>query len=123
MIKDSIQIISGSSHRAFAESIAKHVGKNLVEVESFKFKNDNYFVKIKENVRESDVFVVQTSVPPVNDRIMELFMLVDALKHSSARRITAVIPYMPYVRSDKKDQPRISIAARLFAQIVRNSGC
>ena len=84
--------------------------------------NDNIKVKIEENVREDDVFVVQTSSPPVNDHFIELLMLVDALKYASARRITAVLPYYPYVRSDKKDEPRISISARLAADLLQAAG-
>ena len=84
--------------------------------------NDNIKVKIEENVREDDVFVVQTSSPPVNDHLIELLMLIDALKYASARRITAVLPYYPYVRSDKKDEPRISISARLVADLLQAAG-
>ncbi len=84
--------------------------------------NDNIKVKIEESVREDDVFVVQTSSPPVNDHLIELLMLIDALKYASARRITAVLPYYPYVRSDKKDEPRISISARLVADLLQAAG-
>ena len=84
--------------------------------------NDNIKVKIRENVREDDVFVIQTSCPPVNDNIVELLLLIDTLKYASAKRITAVLPYFPYVRSDKKDEPRISITARLMADLLETAG-
>ena len=84
--------------------------------------NDNIKVKIDENVRGDDVFVIQTSAPPVNDNFIELLLLIDALKYASARRITAVLPYYPYVRSDKKDEPRISISARLVADLLEKAG-
>ena len=90
--------------------------------EAFKFKNDNTFVKILETVREDDVFVVQTTMPPVDERIMELLITVDALKRASAKRITAVLPYYPYSRSDKKDQPRIPITAKLLADMLVTAG-
>jgi ribose-phosphate pyrophosphokinase len=79
-------------------------------------------VQINENVREADVFVIQPSCPPVSDGIVELLMTIDALKHASAGRITAVLPYFPYARSDKKDRPRISITARLMADLVQTAG-
>jgi ribose-phosphate pyrophosphokinase len=87
-----------------------------------RFSNDNLFVQVKESVRECDVFVVQSSCPPVSEGIMELLILIDALRSASASRITAVLPYYPYVRSDKKDQPRISITAKLMAQLLRAAG-
>ncbi len=79
-------------------------------------------VRSLENVRGSDVFVVQTSCPPVNEGIMELLIMIDALRYASAERITAVLPYFPYVRSDKKDKPRISITARLIADLLQTAG-
>jgi ribose-phosphate pyrophosphokinase len=79
-------------------------------------------VQIEENVRETDAFVIQPSCAPVSDGIMELLITIDALKHASARRITAVLPYFPYARSDKKDQPRISITARLMADLLETAG-
>lgn len=90
--------------------------------EVFKFSNDNTFVRIQENVRDEDVFVVQTSAPPVDEALMELLIMTDALKRASARRITAVLPYYPYVRSDKKDQPRVPISARLVADLLMTAG-
>ena len=90
--------------------------------EAFKFKNDNTFVKILETVREDDVFVVQTIKPPIDERIMELLITLDALKRASPKRITAVLPYFPYSRSDKKDQPRVPITAKLVADLIVTAG-
>jgi hypothetical protein len=83
-----------------------------------RFSNENLKIKIEENVREQDVFVVQTACPPLSEHIMELLIMLDALRHASAQRVTAVIPYFPYARSDKKDEPRISITARLMADLL-----
>jgi ribose-phosphate pyrophosphokinase len=87
-----------------------------------RFSNDNMLIQIDENVRAKDVFLIQTSCPPVSDHLLELLIAIDALKHASAGRITAVIPYFPYARSDKKDQPRISITARLMADLLETAG-
>lgn len=119
---DRIVVFSGTSNRPLAARIASHLGQALGEVEITRFGNDNTFVRVLENVREADVFVVQTSCPPVNDHVMELLILIDALKRASARRITAVLPYYPYVRSDKKDAPRIPITARLVADLLVAAG-
>ena len=87
-----------------------------------KFKNDNNFVQILESVRDKDVFLIQTTQPPVNERIMELLITIDAVKRASAKRITVVIPYYMYSRSDKKDQPRIPVTAKLFANLIEAAG-
>src|SRR4030095_12237637 len=97
-------------------------GRTLGKITTPRFSNENLKVKIEENVREQDVFVVQTSAPPLSEHIMELLILIDALTHASARRVTAVLPYFPYARSDKKDEPRISITARLLADLVATAG-
>ena len=91
-------------------------------VTTTRFSNENLKVKIEENVREQDVFVVQTAAPPLSENIVELLILLDALRHASARRVTAVLPYFPYARSDKKDEPRISITARLMADLLATAG-
>lgn len=88
----------------------------------FKFRNDNTFISIEENVREADVFVIQTSCPPVDENFMELLIMIDALRRASAGRVTAVLPYYPYVRSDKKDQPRVPITAKLVADLITTAG-
>ena len=118
----NLKIISGSSHKKFALDICEHMACELSPIETVFFSNQNMLVKILDNVREEDVFVIQSSCPPVSDNIMETFLLLDALKHSSAARVTAVLPYYPYVRSDKKDQPRISIAAKLMARLLQTAG-
>ncbi len=117
-----LKIISGGSHPEFAREICNHMAAELCKTETILFSNENMLVKILDNVREADVFVLQSSCPPVSDGIVETCLLLDALKHSSASRITAVLPYFPYVRSDKKDQPRISIAAKLMARIFQTAG-
>jgi len=117
-----IRVFSGTSHPALAGAIADHLGISLGQAKILKFTNENIKVKIQENVREADVFVVQTSAPPVNEGLMELLILIHALKYASARRITAVIPYYFYARSDKKDEPRISITAALVADLLQAAG-
>lgn len=118
----NLKIFSGSSHPALASNICRFLDVRLGQSEMVKFSNENLMVKIDENVRGCDVFVLQTSCPPVHQGIMELLITIDALKHASAGRITAVIPYFPYVRSDKKDKPRISITARLMADLLETAG-
>ena len=117
-----LKVFAGLSNRPLAQEICGHLDIPLGEVEIIEFKNENLFVKIGENVRECDVFVIQTSASPVNTRLIEMLLMIDALKHASAARITAVIPYFPYVRSDKKDQPRISIGARLIVDMIEAAG-
>ncbi len=117
-----LQVFSGRSNPELARAIAEYLGIPLGRVDIFKFQNDNTFVQIGENVRESDVFVVQTSCPPVDQHFMELLILLDALKRASAARITAVMPLFPYARSDKKDQPRVPITARLVADLLATAG-
>jgi ribose-phosphate pyrophosphokinase len=117
-----IKIISGSAHPELAREVCKHLGAELSPTRTVRFSNENMMVQIDENVRESDVFVVQPSCAPVSDGIIELLLTIDALKHASASRITAVVPYFPYARSDKKDRPRISIAARLMADLLQTAG-
>jgi len=117
-----MKLFSGSSHPELAAAVATHMGLSLGKVKFTRFSNENIKVKIEENVRESDVFVLQTSCSPVSDNIMELLILIDALKFASASRITAVLPYYPYARSDKKDEARISITARLMADLLQTAG-
>ncbi|BBO84708.1 ribose-phosphate diphosphokinase [Desulfosarcina ovata] len=117
-----LKVFSGSANPKLAESICQFLGISLSQMEVSRFSNDNLFVQIQENVREKDVFVVQPFTAPVGDTIMELFIILDALRSASARRITAVIPYFSYARSDKKDAPRISIAGRLMADLIKTAG-
>ncbi len=92
------------------------------QINSMKFKNDNNFVQILETVRDHDVYVVQSNVPPINERIMELLITIDAIKRASAKRINVILPYFMYSRSDKKDQPRVPITAKLMAEILEAAG-
>ncbi len=117
-----IKVIGGSSHPALAKNICKQLGIEPCPTHVVRFSNENLLVQIEENVRGADVFVVQPSCPPVSDGIVELLITIDALKHASADRITAVLPYFPYARSDKKDRPRISITARLMADLLQTAG-
>jgi len=118
----SLKIFSGRSHRTLAQKISRILDAPLGKSHVTKFSNENLMVQIDENVRGADVFVVQTSAPPVNEGLVELLITIDALRHASAERITAVMPYFPYVRSDKKDKPRISITARLIADLLQTAG-
>ena len=122
MAADGLKVFSGSSHPELAREICDALGIPLGRAHTTRFSNENLKVKIDENVREEDVFVVQTACPPLSENIVELWILLDALKHSSARRVTAVLPYFPYARSDKKDEPRISITARLMADMLATAG-
>ncbi|MCK6510344.1 ribose-phosphate pyrophosphokinase [Myxococcota bacterium] len=117
-----LKIISGSAHPELTAEICKYLGMQPGETERTRFSNENMMIQIKDNVRGRDVFVVQPSCAPVSDGIIELLITLDALRSASAGRITAVIPYFPYVRSDKKDRPRISISARLMADLLETSG-
>ncbi len=117
-----MKVFSGSAHTALAQAICAHLGLALGRARTVRFSNENLKVKIEENVREEDVFVVQPSCPPVSEGLVELLIILDALKSASAHRVTAVLPYYPYARSDKKDEPRISITARLVADLVETAG-
>ena len=117
-----LKVFSGEFHKEFAEEICRHLKIELSPSQTIRFSNENMMVKLLDNVRESDVFVVQSSFSPVSDRIIETFLFLDALRNSSAARVTAVLPYFPYVRSDKKDQPRISIAAKLMSSLHERAG-
>ncbi len=118
----AIKVIGGTAHPELARDICEHLGTDLCRSTVVRFSNENLLVQIEENVREADVFIIQPSCPPVSDGIIELLMTIDALKHASAGRITAVLPYFPYVRSDKKDRPRVSITARLMADLLATAG-
>jgi ribose-phosphate pyrophosphokinase len=119
---DKLHIFSGSSHPTLAQGIARCLDIPVAPVQIGRFSNDNLYVRLAENVRGADVFVVQTFAPPVQDHLFELLMLIDAARSSSAARVTAVIPYYSYARSDKKDEPRISIAGRLVADLLQTAG-
>ena len=108
---ENIKIFACNSAEKFTQEICDTLGLPMGKKESFKFANDNNFVQLLETVRDQDVFIVQTTMPPVNERIMELLITIEAAKRASARRITAVLPYFMYSRSHKKDQPRIPVTA------------
>jgi ribose-phosphate pyrophosphokinase len=121
-IYDQITIFSGNANPDLFQEICAYIDIPPGRTEIFKFSNENIFVKIGESVRENDVFVVQSLSSPVSDSIMELLILIDTLKRASAGRITAVIPYYGYARTDKKDQPRVPITARLLADMITVAG-
>ncbi|THB73994.1 MAG: ribose-phosphate pyrophosphokinase [Desulfobulbaceae bacterium] len=113
-----IKIFSGNAHFAMAQEIAKHLELTVSEAEVRKFSDGEIFVEIGENVRGTDCYVVQPTCTPVNDNLMELVIMVDALRRASARRITAVIPYYGYARQDRKVAPRVPISAKVVAEML-----
>lgn len=117
-----LKVFSGNSNKRLAKEICRNLDIPLSKLEISRFSNDNLFVQVQENVREKDVFVVQSFSRPVSSHIMELLITLDALRSASAKRITAVVPYYSYARSDKKDAPRISIAGRLMADLFKTAG-
>lgn len=117
-----LQVFSGSTNKTLGEDICKHIGINLAATDIGKFSDGEIKVIINENVRGSDAFVVQSTCTPVNDSIMELLILIDALKRASADRITAVIPYYGYARQDRKTRGREPITAKLVANLLTNAG-
>jgi len=119
---DQFEIYHGNSNPGLARKICRYLDSEPGKLEVFQFANENIFVKILENVREKDVFLVQPTSTPVNQSIMELLIMIDAFKRASAGRITAVIPFYAYGRSDKKDQPRVPITARLVADMISVAG-
>jgi ribose-phosphate pyrophosphokinase len=119
---NDLAVFTGNANRQLALDICRHLRIDLGDAQVTKFSNENIWVKINENVRGKDVFVVQPFSSPVNDSIMELLIMLDALKRASAQRITAVVPYYAYGRTDKKDQPRVPITARLIADCMNIAG-
>ncbi|MCX7912008.1 MAG: ribose-phosphate pyrophosphokinase [Dehalococcoidales bacterium] len=122
MFTDELKVFSGRAHPELARAIVDYLGIPLGRMEVMQFSNENTFVRVLENVRERDVFIVQPMSSPVNSNLMELLIIIDAMKRASARRITAVVPYYAYGRSDKKDQPRVPITARLVADLITVAG-
>ncbi len=117
-----LKVFSGNAHRKMAEEIADHLDIPLSEADVRKFSDGEIFVELKENVRGRDVFVVQPTCTPVNDNLMELVIMVDALRRASARRITAVVPYYGYARQDRKNAPRVPISAKVVAEMFMTVG-
>jgi len=118
----SLQIFSGNAHRSLAEEICQYLGIELGRANTTRFPDGEFNFQILENVRGGDVFIVQSTCPPVDAHLMELLIMIDAFRRSSADRITAVIPYYGYARGDKKDRPRIPISARLVANLITIAG-
>lgn len=116
------KLITGNSNRALAEGISKHLGLPLVDADVRRFKDGEIFVQINENVRGTEVFLIQSTAPPVNDNLMELLVIMDALKRSSVGQITAIIPYFGYARQDRKVQPRVPITAKLVSNLLTVAG-
>ena len=119
---DELKVFTGNAHPALAEAITEYLEMPLGKCEVFEFSNENIFVRILENVRQRDTFVIQPLSSPVSKSLVELLIMLDALKRASAGRITAVIPYYGYGRTDKKDQPRVPITARLVADLLTVAG-
>lgn len=119
---DELKVFSGNAHLGLARAVTEYLNLELGKAEVFEFSNENIFVRILENVRQRDTFVIQPLSSPVNKNLVELLIMLDALKRASAGRITAVVPYYGYSRTDKKDQPRVPITARLVADLLTAAG-
>lgn len=122
MVTPHMKLISGTAHRSLAENIADNLGTKLADVHVTAFPDGETFVKINENVRGADVYIIQPSCPPTNHNIMELLIMVDAARRASAGRINAVMPFFGYARQDRKDQPRVPITAKLIANLLTEAG-
>ena len=119
---NSMKIFACPTAEEFTKEICDYLKIEQGKIHHQKFKNDNNFVQILETIRQQDVYIIQTTQPPVNERIMELLITIDAVKRASAKNINVVLPYFPYSRSDKKDQPRVPITAKLIAQLLEAAG-
>jgi len=119
---DELKVFTGTAHPALARAVCDYLGISLGKAEVFEFSNENIFVRILENVRERDVFIIQPICSPVNKSLVELLIMLDAFRRASAGRITAVVSYYGYSRTDKKDQPRVPITARLVADLITVAG-
>jgi ribose-phosphate pyrophosphokinase len=117
-----LKIFTGNSNRALAEEICRHIGVPLGEATVTSFPDGESFVKINENIRGADVFIIQSTCPPSNHHLMELLIMIDAARRASAQRITAVMPFYGYGRQDRKDQPRVPITAKLVANLLVAAG-
>ena len=122
LVLDELKVFSGTGHPELAQSVCDYLEIPVGQSEAFKFANDNTFVRILENIRQRDVFLIQPTCAPTNDNLMELLIMIDACKRASAGRITAVVPYYGYGRTDKKDQPRVPITGRLVADLITAAG-
>jgi ribose-phosphate pyrophosphokinase len=117
-----MKVISGTANMPLAKRIAEHLDVPLADVVITRFPDQETFIKISENIRGHDVFLIQPSSPPANENLMELLIMIDAIKRASAMRITAVMPYFGYARQDRKDQPRVPITAKLVANLITSAG-
>jgi len=120
--KDELEIFTGNSNPALAREVAEHLSVKLGEVEVGRFPDGEVMVEVRQNVRGGDCFVIQSTCTPPNENLMELLLLMDALRRASAKRITAVIPYFGYARQDRKVAPRVPISAKLVADLITASG-
>src|SRR5687767_15342271 len=117
-----MKLIAGNSNRPLSEAIAAYLGHPLAKCSVRRFADMEIFVEILENVRGEDIFIVQSTSFPANDHLMELLIIIDALRRASARRITAVVPYYGYARQDRKPGPRTPISAKLVANMITRAG-
>ena len=117
-----MKIIACNSNKVLAEAITSYIGVKLADAVIRKFADGEIFVKINENIRGEDIFIIQSTSPPVNDNLMELLITIDAARRASAKRITAVIPYFGYARQDRKDEGRTAISAKLIANLIASAG-
>ena len=117
-----MKIIACNSNKVLAEAITSYIGVKLADAVIRKFADGEIFVKINENIRGEDIFIIQSTSPPVNDNLMELLITIDAARRASAKRITAVIPYFGYARQDRKDEGRTAISAKLIANLITSAG-
>lgn len=115
------RLLSGTGNRPLAEEIARHLGVDLAKMTTSRFKDGEIFVRIDENIRGLDVYIVQPTNPPA-ENMLELLLMIDAARRASAARITCVLPYYGYARQDRKDQPRVAIAAKLMANLIEAAG-
>ena len=120
-MRNDLVVMTGNAHRALGELIAANLNIDLLQVDAGRFSDGEIQIKIGENIRGTDVFIVQPTMPPA-ENIMELLLLIDAVRRASCRRVTAVIPYFGYARPDRKDQPRVPIAAKLMADLITTAG-
>jgi len=122
VLEGELGIFSGTANPELAKKIIEYLGISLGEMEISSFSDGETYVKIKENVRGEDIFIVQPTCPPVNESLMELLIMLDAFRRASARRITVVVPYYGYARQDRKDEPRVPITAKLVANLISSAG-